>query len=454
MKHHIFLSYSRRDTDRMQQIRDILRDAGLKVWTDEGIETGTRSWKKAIEDAILHTGSLVCVLSPDANGSEWVRAELEFAELHKKTIYLILARGDERTSIPFGFATMQWVDIRQTPDGELRHALSELIEIIKSRTGAVSLEETADETADSEMTDSDSDDETATHKPSTRPPSLVAHVRLTDELKEALEIIDSPVSTPQQRAKAGNEISLIDPRRGVGIRMDDIPDIDWIKIPAGDFIYQNGETRHLDTFYISRYPITFVQFQRFIDDPNGYAQNRWWQGLAIRQNDVGEQTFKQRNRPRENVSWYDAVAFTRWLSSVLKYEVRLPGDQEWEKAFRGVVGRLYPWGNDYISGYANVNEAIKQAGTNILLETSAVGIYTQAVSPYGVLDMAGNVWEWCASLFDYPDDNDLSEVGQRILRGGSWYNGFESAQATYRNAGDADGRSSLVGFRIARSAPS
>jgi tetratricopeptide (TPR) repeat protein len=113
MKHHVFLSYSRRDTDIMQRVRDILRISGLGVWTDEGIETGTHSWKRAIEKAILDAGSLVCVMSPDANQSQWVRAEIEFAELHEKPIYLILARGDKRSSIPFGFATMQWVDVRQ-----------------------------------------------------------------------------------------------------------------------------------------------------------------------------------------------------------------------------------------------------------------------------------------------------------------------------------------------------
>jgi tetratricopeptide (TPR) repeat protein len=112
MQHDVFLSYSRRDSDTMRSVQDILSDNDLTVWTDEGIETGTRSWKRSIENAILNTKCLVCLLSPDANESEWVRAEIDFAELHEKPIYLVLVRGEERQSIPFGFATMQWVDIR------------------------------------------------------------------------------------------------------------------------------------------------------------------------------------------------------------------------------------------------------------------------------------------------------------------------------------------------------
>jgi hypothetical protein len=107
MRHHIFLSYSRKDTAVMQQLRHDLNMAGLSIWTDEGIEPGTSSWKRAIESAILDAGCLVAILSPDASQSQWVRAELDFAELQGISIFPILARGEERTSIPFGFAASQ-----------------------------------------------------------------------------------------------------------------------------------------------------------------------------------------------------------------------------------------------------------------------------------------------------------------------------------------------------------
>lgn len=134
MKHHVFLSYSRKDSDVMQRVRRDLNATGLLVWTDEGIEPGTRSWKQAIEGAIIDAGCLVCILSPDAKVSTWVQAELDHAELHGKPVFLILARGDERSAIPFGFAAFQWVDIRA--DGQYTAGMERLIGTVKRRLGA------------------------------------------------------------------------------------------------------------------------------------------------------------------------------------------------------------------------------------------------------------------------------------------------------------------------------
>jgi hypothetical protein len=446
MTHNIFLSYSRRDNDIMQQVRDRLRAAGFSVWTDEGIETGTRSWKRAIEDAILNADCLVCLLSPDANQSEWVHAEIDFAELHGKKIYPVLARGDQRSAIPFGFATTQWIDLRSSPPSDtFNQQIGKLISAIRDQNPADSI--VVEATVESVQPAAEAPEIKV------RPPSLIANIQLSEKAQKALNTINSLTASPLERVQAGNDLnSPMDPRRGVGIRMDGIPDIDWIKVPAGDFIYQNGQTASLPAYFIARYPVTYVQYQSFIDDPSGYAQDRWWQGLAVRQKTPAEQTFKIANHPRETVSWYDAVAFCRWLSHRVNYEIRLPSDQEWEKAARGTDGRQYPWGDEYISGYANCNEVTDSSGGFFMFQTSPVGVYTQGASPYGVLDMGGNVWEWCTSLFDDPDDVSLDEGGQRVLRGGSWHNPPKSTSAVYRTAGDADGRSGSVGFRVARSA--
>src|SRR4030095_432041 len=112
----------------------------------------------------------------------------------------------------------------------------------------------------------------------------------------------------------------------------------------------------------SKYPVTWAQYRSFLEAQDGYRQKRWWRGLAERQAQPGEQYRQQDNHPAENVSWYDAVAFCRWLSAKLGYEVRLPTEQEWEKAARGVDGRAYPWGNQYVSGYANIDETPNASG--------------------------------------------------------------------------------------------
>ena len=103
-----------------------------------------------------------------------------------------------------------------------------------------------------------------------------------------------------------------------------IPDIDWVEIPGGPFIYQDGETRNLPTFWIARYPVTNAQYRTFLDD-GGYQETRWWRDLERPQ--PQEPRWPQPNRPRTNVDWYEAVAFGRWLNARLglpEGSIRLP----------------------------------------------------------------------------------------------------------------------------------
>lgn len=110
--YHVFLSYKREDALMMHRIRgDLLRE-GVIVWTDEGIEAGTDSWKIAIEQAIESSHCLLVILTPRVKTSKWVREEISYAEKHGKQVYAVLAEGDEKTSIPFGMTDLQFTDIR------------------------------------------------------------------------------------------------------------------------------------------------------------------------------------------------------------------------------------------------------------------------------------------------------------------------------------------------------
>jgi formylglycine-generating enzyme required for sulfatase activity len=252
-----------------------------------------------------------------------------------------------------------------------------------------------------------------------------------------------------------------DPRKGVGLRPDGLPDIDWAPIPNdGAFIYQKNARRAEPDFWIARYPVTYAQYRAFLDAKDGFANPQWWRGLAApkdQQQRPGEQRFPHWNHPAENVSWYDAIAFCRWLTAKVKAQVAakaagwemllppgwdarlplritLPTEWQWEKAARGQDGRQFPWGEKYISGNANIDETYgsSKVGPHYLQKTSAVGMYPQGASPYGVLDMSGNVWEWCLNEYEKPDRTQEEGAANRVLRGGSWYNYVDVASALAR----------------------
>jgi formylglycine-generating enzyme required for sulfatase activity len=267
---------------------------------------------------------------------------------------------------------------------------------------------------------------------------------------DALECVPPP-----ERARLWQILGRVglDDRPGVGVR-DGVPDIAWQDVPAGPFTFGEGETARtieLPAFRIARYPITNAQFQAFIGD-KGFDTAKWWR-WPKRRAAAAKPRFPYPNHPRETVSWFDAMAFCAWLESRLRERgdlpegasVRLPTEQEWEKAARGTAGREYPWGDGYASGRANVDETFRQIGPFYLRQTSAVGIYPGGSSPNVVDDMAGNVWEWC---LDQADPSRKGEDAPRVLRGGSWGNSPGFARAALRDVNDPDIRYNYIGFRV------
>ena len=175
---------------------------------------------------------------------------------------------------------------------------------------------------------------------------------------------------------------------------------------------------------------------------------------------MGSPTWPGPDLPAETVSWYDAVAFTRWLTARLRAageledgtEIRLPTEEEWEKAARGTDGREYPWGRGYHAGYANIDEKDVNAGPAHLERTTPVGAYPEGASPFGALDMAGNVWEWTLTEFQSKVSTDLTNDRPRVVRGGSW--GVpDGARASLRDNFSPDNRVYYIGFRVVVAAP-
>jgi formylglycine-generating enzyme required for sulfatase activity len=180
-------------------------------------------------------------------------------------------------------------------------------------------------------------------------PTLSATVQafIRPEAERLLEEIDNAATSHQRRASIGGRLAEIgDPRPGVGLNSDGLPDFIWLPVPGGNIILEGkAGTFTMQPFAISKYPVTCVQYRSFLTAEDGYRQQRWWQELAQHETQPGEQYRQQDNHPAENVSWYDAVAFCRWLSVRLGYAVRLPTEWEWQQAATGGnPAHAYPWG--------------------------------------------------------------------------------------------------------------
>jgi len=200
-------------------------------------------------------------------------------------------------------------------------------------------------------------------------------------------------------------------------------DADMILIPAGPFrMGATLETVDLPEFLIARYPVTYADYLRFVET-TGHRPPKHWPTAGFPP--------ELARHPVVFVSWEDAVAYTQWA------DTRLPSEAEWEKAARGVDGRVYPWGSEFVAENCNTSES-KTDGTR------PVDAHPGGASPYGVMDMAGNVWEWTTTR--YHDDEQW-----RVLKGGAWdFKGAGDARCAARVYFQPAFRNGAVGFRCCR----
>jgi len=218
-----------------------------------------------------------------------------------------------------------------------------------------------------------------------------------------------------------------------------------ILVPAGVFTMGSNDyfdekpihTVYLDAFYIDKYEVTVGQFGKFCNATGRSMPDQpgWNQGD---------------NYPVVNVTWEDASDYASWAGK------RLPTEAEWEKAARGTDGREYPWGNSWDPSKCNNGESNSPDG---YANTAPVGSFPQDASPYGVMDMAGSVWEWCQDWYDknyYQNSPNRNSTGPssgsyRVLRGGSWVSYQFICRTTYRfHYGGPQRWYDYIGFRCVR----
>jgi serine/threonine-protein kinase len=302
--------------------------------------------------------------------------------------------------------------------------------------------------------------------------TMMAHIRaappapssLRDDVPRALEklVLDSLAKKPAERPASCAEFrerllsAIAEPPRDdedaeTLPRVVHETDGDLLLIPAGTFS-MGPERRpvYLRAFYVDRFPVTNAQFSTFLRS-TGYRS------------DVGAEFgshFRDGASPRglaahpvTQVSWFDARAYSVWAGK------RLPTEAEWEKSARGDDGRRYPWGkSDPDPSRANYG---RQRGS-----TMAVGSCPAGASPYGVEDLAGNVWEWCEDV-DSPEfflhgpshdpcnrpKSGSDREGRRVVRGGSWMYDARSIRTYSRSSFEPSALSAGIGFRCVKDPP-
>jgi formylglycine-generating enzyme len=241
----------------------------------------------------------------------------------------------------------------------------------------------------------------------------------------------------------------------------------FVRIPAGSFLMGSRTDKieafteekpshkiYLDEYWLAKTPVTVMQFAEFVNasgyqttaEQQGFAhvwiESKWFEtkGACWKHPHGPDSNIdKKSNHPVTQVSWVDALAFTNWMTELVKTHqnqrsvfmspelapgscVHLPSEAQWEKAARGTEGLIYPWGNESPNGsYCNFNFEIK--------DTTEIGIYSPlGNSPFNCLDMAGNVFEWCNDWYqeDYyqqipiKNPNGPAPGHFKVVRGGSW----------------------------------
>jgi serine/threonine protein kinase len=221
---------------------------------------------------------------------------------------------------------------------------------------------------------------------------------------------------------------------------------EMVLVPAGEFLIgsdprkdkdardaeQPQHTLYLPDYHLAKTLVTNAQYAAFVQDTGHNQPEHWTQGKP---------PGGKEDHPVVNVSWYDGIVYCRWLSEVTGKPYRLPSEAEWEKGARGSDGRIYPWGNQWDAERCNADKGLQG-------DTTPVGAYPKGASPYGLLDMAGNVWEWTRSLwgedteksdFKYPYNPEdgrenlrASNDVLRVLRSGAFDFSVRRARCAYR----------------------
>ena len=453
----VFISYSRRDMRFVEKLAKDLEGKGYDVWFDlTDIEGGER-WAQEIQKGIQGSDYFIIAVSPHSIQSEWVEKEFIYASSRKLPIIPVLL---ETCDLPIWLMNIQYIEMLHRRTYE--EGFQKVLNILDGKEPP-EVEETKPERnpkllwagigggvillalilwaifGSKPATPSDVITETPTASATESVPTKTQTSTPEPEVTET--------NTPEEPSPTPTNIG--DPTATpLPAEFTDESGAEMVLIPTGKFWMgsddgeQDARPVHLvdlPDFYMDKFEVTNAQYLECFTE-----------GVCTKPSDTTyflDFTKKYANYPVAYITWQDAVTFCEWR------DARLPTEAEWEKAARGGSAFDYPWGNQWNNKYANAN-----GGNDGYVSASPVTAFESHLSPYGLYNMAGNVWEWTSSWYDlYPDgvasaSPYFGEV-QRVARGGSWDDGKDNLLTYKRYNLNPVTQNGQIGFRCAESVP-
>ncbi len=460
-----FISYSRVNSDFAVRLAKDLRSTGYEIWLDQlDIPTGSR-WDDEIEKALENSPIFLIILSTQSIQSQNVKDEIGYAIDAGKHILPVVI---EDCKVPFRLRRFQYVDFTKKPYQESLAEIKDLLTNTKKLENVVGNEE--DEVQHKAAAPRLQVESAAGEKKPAQDGSPTMDKLHRKPVLPMISIVAVLVVVVASFLGLGSYyFGKNTPTPGVVVTDTSLPvtmtatetateapasnGAEMILIPKGKFTMGNGNDDEneqpvhvvdLSAFYIDKYEVNNLSYKECVVSGNCEP--------PVNSSSNSQTTYYDNplydTYPVIYVDWEMAKNFCEWRGA------RLPTEAEWEKSARGTDGRMYPWTGDVSCASANY----KECGKDVV----AVGSYENGTSPYGVYDMAGNVWEWVADLYqsDYYatlGDGVLDPMGPtigntRVLRGGSWFNSAKSIRVTIRNDSDPLKTYNYVGFRCARNA--
>jgi formylglycine-generating enzyme required for sulfatase activity len=450
----VFLAHAKEDAARVRNLYDLLKSAGATPWMAPQDITPGAKWDVTIRETIKTSDFVVACLSENSVKKRgYVQREFRLAldvslEVPEPLSFLIPVRLDlcEAPNLQVGqlnLRDLQWVDALS--EGSLARLFASLRLADSIPAAGLLMFYGRSSTIAKAISDRDhfralaSDVSrawtdmrrsgvsfTVYPSESSRSTADEAIGRGSRNWLPTSETATGVVAIRTFKARIDGTDLVIIPG-GVSLLGDpEMPKLFDNQLPSADFASVNS-----GTFAIARSPVTNKQFRRFLESSMYKSLTEF--PLITRKG--------IRAHPVTNVSWTDALAYCKWA------EGRLPTEVEWEKAARGIDGRPYPW------GWQQPNEKYCNFG-DPKGGTSRIGRYVEGVSPYGCFDMAGNVWEWCAtevSTNEFAAEliGSLGIPPFRIVRGGCFAHDASACRSGGRFFGAEATRSRMWGFRLA-----